>query len=38
MIARKCQNQVEAKRDGVINHEITISIHFNTENVDAFKR
>ena len=27
--------QAEAKRDGVINHKITISINLNTENVDA---
>ena len=28
----------EAKRDGVINPQITISINFNTENFDALKR
>ena len=30
--------QAEAKRDGVINPQITISINFNTENFDALKR
>ena len=28
----------EAKRDGVINPQITISNNFNTENFDALKR
>ena len=37
IIARNCQKQAEAKRDGVINPQITISIQFNTENVDALK-
>ena len=33
----KLSKQVEAKRDGVINLKITISINFNIENFDAFK-
>ena len=31
------QKQADAKRDGVITHKITISIHFDTENFDALK-
>ena len=34
----KVPQQAEAKRDGVINHKITISNNFNTENFDALKR
>ena len=33
----KVPKQAEAKRDGVINPKITISINFNTENFDALK-
>ena len=32
-----CQKESKIKRDGVINHEITISINVNTENFDALK-
>ena len=38
MIARKCLNQAEAKRDGVINPQNIISINFNTEIFYALKR
>ena len=34
---RKVPKQAEAKRDGVINPQITISVNFNTENFDALK-
>ena len=34
----KVPKQAEAKRDGVKNHKITISINFNTENFDTLKR
>ena len=34
----KVPKEAEDKRDGVINPKITISINFNTENVDALKR
>ena len=34
----KVPKQAKAKRDGVINHKITILINFNTENFDALKR
>ena len=34
----KVPKEAEAKRNGVINPKITISINFNTENVDALKR
>ena len=30
--------QAKAKRDGVINPKITISVSFHTENFDALKR
>ena len=36
-VARQCQKQTEAKRDGVINHKIRISIYLNTEKFDALK-
>ena len=29
--------QAEVKRDGVINHKISISVNVNTENFDALK-
>ena len=35
---QKVPKQAEAKRDGVINPQITISVNFNTENFDALKR
>ena len=33
----KVPKQAEVKRGGVITHKITISINFNTENIDALK-
>ena len=35
---QKLPKQAEAKRDGVINPQITISKNFHTENVDALRR
>ena len=36
-MSQKCQKQAEAKRDGVIKLQITISIILNMDNFDALK-
>ena len=34
---QKCQKQAEAKINGVINPQTTISMKLNTDNLDALK-